>query len=285
MQILLAKPLVSKWKLDLIERVKAFQKKRGLPPGLAVFLIGEDAASQVYVRKKIEACSQVGIRHWEEIQPSSASPEKVKARIKELNKNPEVHGILIQLPLPPSWDAEELISCLSPQKDPDGLTLENRGLLWLGKPRVVPCTPLGIMELLKFYKIPLEAKRAVVVGRSQIVGLPLFQQLLKHNVTVTLCHSRTKNLREHTSQADLVFCCTGQKHLLQKEDFKKGAVVIDVGIHREKGGLTGDVQPEGLEGWLSGITPVPGGVGPMTIMMLLFNTIQLAEKSFQNGES
>ena len=276
MQILEGKSPASHEMACLKPEVERIKKSCDFLPGLAVILVGEDPASQIYVGRKIKACAKAGLQSWKKELPSSITLSELKSQIQEFNNNPEVHGILVQLPLPSSLNSEEVLSYINPHKDPDCLTLENRALFWAGTPRVIPCTPFGIMKTLKFYDIPIEGRTAVVVGRSQIVGLPLAGQLLSHNATVTVCHSRTKNLREHTSQADIVIACAGQRGFLGKEDFKKGAVVVDVGIHRGSQGLEGDVKKEGLENWLSGITPVPGGVGPMTIAMLVANTVHLA---------
>lgn len=279
MKILEGKSPASHEMARLKPEVERIKKACGFPPGLAVILAGDDPASRIYVGRKIKACQKAGLRSWKkEYLPSVTLPE-LKKQIQEFNENPEIHGILVQLPLPSSLDSEGILSCVSPHKDPDGLTLKNRGLFWTGTPRVIPCTPLGIIKMLKFYEIPIEGQAAVVVGRSQIVGLPMAGQLLSHNATVTLCHSHTEDLREHTSQADIVVVCAGQKGLLGREDFKKGAVVVDVGIHRGEQGLEGDVRKEGLENWLSAVTPVPGGVGPMTIAMLVANTVHLASLS------
>ena len=256
--------------------VEEIKKTCGFPPGLAVILVGEDPASQIYVNRKIKACTRSGLYSCKKEYPPSVTLSELKKQIQEFNNNPKIHGILVQLPLPPSLNSEEVLSCISPQKDPDGLTLENRALLWAGLPRVIPCTPLGIMKILQFHNIPLKGRHAVVVGRSQIVGLPTANRLLSHNATVTVCHSQTENLREHTRRADIVIASAGKKGLLGREDFKKGAVVVDVGIHRGPEGLTGDVRGEGLEDRLSALTPVPGGVGPMTIAMLVSNTVRLA---------
>ena len=265
-------------------KIEKFKKAQGFPPGLTVILAGEDPASHIYVERKIRACAVAGIHSWKKEYPSAVTLPELKDQIKKLNTDPKVHGILVQLPLPASLNEDEVLSCISPRKDPDGLTPENQALLWAGAPRVVPCTPLGIIHLLKFYNIPLKGRRVVVVGRSRIVGLPLARQFLAHNATVTVCHSHTKSLREHTSQGDIVVVCAGRRGLLGREDFKKGAVVVDVGIHRGDGGLTGDVRRDGLEERLFGLTPVPGGVGPMTIAMLLTNTVHLAELSLANQQ-
>ena len=270
---------------ELKSRAAKMKGQCGRPPGLAVILAGENPASQIYVKRKIKACSKLGFYSVLKEFPAAAQASDLKSQIEEWNGAPEIHGILVQLPLPPSIREEEVFSRLKPEKDPDGLTLENKALLWAGSPRVIPCTPKGIITLLKRHSIPLEGRRAVVVGRSQIVGLPMARQLLFHNATVTVCHSRTQNLREAVSQGDIVVACAGRKGLLGKEDFKKGAAVVDVGIHRTSSGgkvlLEGDVRTEGLSDHLSALSPVPGGVGPMTIAMLLENTYRLAQLSLK----
>ncbi|RME15467.1 MAG: bifunctional methylenetetrahydrofolate dehydrogenase/methenyltetrahydrofolate cyclohydrolase FolD [Bdellovibrio sp.] len=260
--------------------VEKYTQKVGHPPGLAVLLIGDDPASQVYVRNKEKACKEVGIRSVLHHLSENTSSNELYSLINHLNKDPSIQGILIQLPLPPHLQSEQILNWISPHKDVDGLTLENVGRLFSGRPRVVPCTPAGVMKILEHYQIPVEGKEAVVIGRSHIVGLPMFQLLQKANATVTLCHSRTPNLQAHTQKADLVVVAAGKPGLLGREDFKKDAVVIDVGIHREivdgKTRLCGDVRSDELKDWVKAITPVPGGVGPMTITMLLFNTMELA---------
>ncbi len=266
---------------NLKSRVLNFQKKYSTVPGLAVVLVGDDSASRVYVRQKLKQCSNVGFHSVLKEFPSDVRAHDLKKQIKEFNEDPKFHGILVQLPLPSSLKEEEVLSWLDPKKDVDGLTLENKALLWSNRPRVIPCTPLGIIRLLKHYKISIEGQKALVVGRSQIVGLPMAQQLLFHQATVTICHSKTKNLKQECSQADIVIACAGKKALLNKDYFKKDAVVVDVGIHRvvknSKTYLVGDVQPDGLENHLKALSPVPGGVGPMTIAMLLENTLHLSE--------
>lgn len=246
-------------------------------PGLSVILVGDDPASAIYVRNKIKACEKLGFYSLLKKQPANVSQADLKKLIQNLNTNEKIHGILVQLPLPSSLNKEDVLSYIEPQKDVDSLTLENKALLWSNQPRVIPCTPQGIMTLLKHYEVPIKGKKALVVGRSQIVGLPMFQQLLSHQATVTVAHSQTKNLSELSRQADIVVVCAGKKGLLAKEDFKKGAVVVDVGIHRSEKGLSGDVKTEGLENHLSAFSPVPGGVGPMTIAMLLKNCFHLAK--------
>ena len=264
---------------ELALKVQNF-KERDVP-GLAVCLIGDDPASQVYVRSKIKACETVGFYSLLKKYPVIISPQELKQEITALNKNPKIHGILVQLPLPSHLCEKEVLSWIDPKKDVDALTLENQALLWSGKPRVAPCTPKGIISLLKYYKISLSSRQAVVVGRSQIVGLPIFQQLLSHNATVTICHSHTSHLSSICQTGDIVVVCAGKRHLLSQKDFKKGAVVVDVGIHKKDNKLYGDVNPEGLESHLFALTPVPGGVGPMTIASLLENCFLLFQQ--QNG--
>lgn len=246
--------------------------------GLGVILVGDDPASQVYVRNKFKACESVGMKSFEVKLPLDVSKVQLKQAITDMNKNPEVTGYLVQLPLPEGFDTEEVIGWIDPKKDADGLTVENLGLLLQGLPRSIPCTPHGVMKILEHFKISAEGKHAVVIGRSQIVGKPMAQLLTAANATVTVCHSRTQNLESFTRQADIVVVAAGKPKFIGKSAFKKEAVVIDVGIHRmDSGKLCGDVNPEGLEGFISALTPVPGGVGPMTITMLLENTYRLAQ--------
>jgi methylenetetrahydrofolate dehydrogenase (NADP+) / methenyltetrahydrofolate cyclohydrolase len=198
--------------------------------------------------------------------------------IKRLNGDPTVDGILVQLPLPKSFDAEAVLDAISPEKDPDGLHFQNVGLMWVGRPRVRSCTPWGVMKILEHYKIPISGKKAVVVGRSNIVGKPMANLLMEAQATVTICHSKTADLRKETLDADIVVMAAGKPRMAGRDHFKKGAVVVDVGIHRlPDGKLCGDVKFEELDGWASAATPVPGGVGPMTIQMLLENTLELAK--------
>lgn len=259
-------------------RVQQFHSQTQITPCLAVVLVGEDPASQVYVRNKIKACDEVGVKSIEKRRPSDISQAQLIKEVQELNANPNVHGILVQLPLPKGLDSEKVLSQISPLKDVDGLDPENLGLLLSDNKRVAPCTPAGVIELLKAHKVSMKGAHAVVVGRSQIVGKPMALLLLAENATVTVCHSQTQDLAHHTRQADIVVVAAGRPEFLGKEHFKLGAVVVDVGIHRKDNGkLCGDVNPQGLEGWLKALSPVPGGVGPMTITMLLENTLQLAE--------
>ena len=272
---------VSQVRLEKIsQQVQQLKSDKGIAPGLAVVLVGEDPASQVYVRKKGEACEQVGIRSFEQKLPEDTSAADLKKLIQELNNNSEVHGILVQLPLPKQLDSDEVLSWIDPKKDPDALTVENMGLCWKGQPRVTSCTPTGVMVILEHYDIDVAGKYAVVIGRSNIVGKPMAQLLQSANATVTVCHSRTPDLSRFTREADIVVVAAGKPQMLGKDDFKEGSVVVDVGIHRQeingKPKLCGDVRFEELEGWVQAATPVPGGVGPMTITMLLENTLKLA---------
>lgn len=267
-------------RLDLLKtRIQEHPIAQKLSPGLAVILVGEDPASQVYVKNKINASAKVGIRSFEFRLPANVEKQKLVELIKALNENREVHGILLQLPLPVHLPARELVNLISPEKDPDGQTVVNQGLLALGRPRVIACTPKGIMSLLNHYKIPLAGQSVVVVGRSEIVGRPMAQALLAADATVTICHSKTVHIEKWTRQADIVIVAAGKRGLLGASAFKQGAVVIDVGIHRmEIDGrmkLTGDVRLEELAGLCRAWSPVPGGVGPMTIVSLLENTFDL----------
>lgn len=283
MQILDGK-LVSESRRQKIKgEVAQFTLDAGRAPGLAVILVGEDPASQVYVGNKIKACADVGIHSFEHKVGASTTALQLKFIIQALNENPKVDGILLQLPLPKHLDAEEAISNIAPSKDADCLTPENLGLLWSGRPRTTPCTPWGVMVILEHYGINPEGMNAVVVGRSNIVGKPMAHLLVQANATVTVCHSKTKDLSEYTRHADLVVVAAGKPEMLGRDDFRKDSIVIDVGIHRKgvsatgKSKLCGDVRFKELEDYARAVTPVPGGVGPMTITMLLENTLRLAQ--------
>ena len=283
MKILNGKALSEKIFQNIFDEVQSLKQQNSLTPGLAVCLAGDNPASALYVKNKIKACEKAGFYSLLKKFPKNISKESLKKEILALNAESKIHGILVQLPLPEGLCEREVLSWLDPKKDVDALTLENKALLWEGNPRVTPCTPKGIISLLKHYNISIKGKRAVVVGRSQIVGLPLFQQLLSQNATVTLCHSHTKNLSEVCRSADIVSACAGVKGLLSRKDFKKGAVVVDVGIHRVNNKLYGDVNTEGLEDHLSALSPVPGGVGPMTIASLLENCLYLAKSNCRSN--
>ena len=277
MTLIDGKAVAAQVRQQLTAKVEAFKQTHGRPPCLGVILVGEDPASQVYVRNKHRACEQVGMTSRQVVLSAETTESHLKAEVDKLNGDPEVDGFLVQLPLPGGLSAEAVKNWIDPKKDADGLTPENLGLLVAGTPRVVSCTPLGVMELIKSTGYDLEGKNAVVVGRSQIVGLPMSLLLTQANATVTICHSKTKNLQQKTREADVVVVAAGKPKMLGQGDFKKDALVIDVGIHRTENGLCGDVDFENVKDQVGYITPVPGGVGPMTIAMLLQNTIKLAE--------
>lgn len=263
----------------LKQAVFDFSLQHGRSPTLAVILVGDNPASQVYVRNKQLACADVGLNSLKYHLEQDSSQQKVLQQIQELNQNPTVDGILLQLPLPAQLNAEVLIEAIDPSKDVDGFTSTNLGRLLTGsKKAVLPCTPKGIVQLLKDYQIPLQGQNVVVVGRSLIVGKPAGLLFLQENATVTFAHSKTQDLRRHLHQADIAIIAAGSVGFLSAVDFKKGAVLIDVGIHRVQDRWMGDVNPEGLQDVLSAASPVPGGVGPMTITSLLENTLLLAQR-------
>ncbi|HUW36490.1 MAG TPA: bifunctional methylenetetrahydrofolate dehydrogenase/methenyltetrahydrofolate cyclohydrolase FolD [Rhodocyclaceae bacterium] len=252
---------------------------RGVTPCLAVILVGEDPASSVYVRNKVAACEKAGVRSLKDVYPAEVDPAVVFARISELNADPGVHGILVQLPLPKRFDADAVLEAIDPEKDVDGFHAENVGALMQGKPRFIPCTPYGVMEMLKSRGVPLKGAEAVIVGRSNIVGKPMAMLLLAAGCTVTICHSQTRDLACHTRRADILVAAVGRARMITGDMVKQGATVIDVGINRlPDGKLCGDVDFASASEVAGIITPVPGGVGPMTITMLLANTIEAAER-------
>ena len=252
---------------------------RGVRPGLAVVLAGEDPASHVYVRNKTVACAEVGIRTFDHRLPASVTQAELLALVDELNRNPEVDGILVQLPLPAGIDARQVLLAISPLKDVDGFHPENLGRLLMGEPRFVACTPLGVMRLLQESQTPLAGADAVVIGRSNIVGKPLAALLISADCTVTVCHSRTRDLAERVRRADVVVAALGRAETVKGDWIKPGATVIDVGTNRRADGkLVGDVAFAEAVTRARAITPVPGGVGPMTIAMLLSNTLQSAKR-------
>lgn len=249
-------------------------------PCLAVVLVGDDPASQVYVSHKIKACAEAGVKSVEKRLPADTTIDALLTTVSELNADPGVNGILVQLPLPDHLREFEdaVISAIDPLKDSDGLHIVNLGLLAAGKAQVAPCTPSGVIELLKKHKIEMAGKNAVVIGRSQIVGKPMALLLLQENATVTICHSKTQDLKSHLDSADIVVVAAGRPEFLGKDDFAPGKVIVDVGIHRkENGKLCGDVRFDELVDSAKAMTPVPGGVGPMTIAMLLENTFKLTQ--------
>ena len=243
--------------------------------GLATVLVGDDPASHVYINLKQKAAEAAGMQARDLKLPADTSQEDLLATIAELNADDEVDGLLVQLPLPEHLDEDAVIEAIAPEKDIDGIHPFNAGRLYLGRSGLVPATPLGIMRILDEYEIPLEGARAVVVGRSAIVGKPIAHLLLQRNATVTICHSRTRDLARHTLDADVLVAAVGRMHLIDAGMVKSGAAVIDVGIHRTDEGLFGDVDPDAAER-AAYITPVPGGVGPLTIAMLMANTVKAA---------
>jgi len=255
----------------------AILASKGVKPGLAVVLVGDDPASQVYVRQKEKACDEVGFASFMRYLPASTDERELLDLIDGLNSDPAVHGILVQLPLPKHIDKDRVAEAIGPEKDVDGFHPINVGRLTLGIETMEPCTPKGIVYLLEHYGINIEGKRAVVVGRSNIVGKPVSILLLSRNATVTVCHSRTKDLPSVTRQADILVAATGKPKMITSSMVKDGAVVVDVGITRTQSGLIGDVDFDAVKEVASYITPVPGGIGPMTIAMLLLNTLKAAE--------
>lgn len=267
----------TKLKSELIQKVELL-KKKGIDPCLATILVGNDQASAIYIRNKHKACSELGIKTKDNTMPSSIEEEKLIEVINSLNNDSSVHGILLQLPLPSHIDQFEVINKIKPTKDVDGLTYQNAGLLLNKKSSLIPCTPLGVMELFNYYKIELEGKDIVIINRSILVGKPLLLLLLEKDATVTICHSKTRNLEEKLRRADIIITAVGNRKLftLKPEHVKEDVVIIDIGISRENGKIIGDTDFNRVAPKASWITPVPGGVGPMTITMLLNNTIKAA---------
>jgi len=279
------KAIASRVRAEVAEQVAAFRQRTGCVPGLATVLVGDDPASAVYVGGKQRACAEVGMAAFDRRLPADATRERVAAELHALNADAAVSGVLLQLPLPGHLDGPSLTELIDPDKDVDGLTPVNAGLLSLGRPGLRPCTPMGVMELLTQSGVALEGAEAVVVGRSNLFGKPMAQLLLGENATVTVCHSRTRDLAATCARADVLIAAVGRPRLLGGEHVKPGAVVIDVGMSRltpeqanNKSGLVGDVDFEAASPIAAAITPVPGGVGPMTIAFLLRNTLQAAER-------
>lgn len=251
----------------------------GHTPGLAVVVVGDDPASAVYVRNKQQGCSDTGIYSEKHALPADATSEQLLDLVQELNRRAEIHGVLVQLPLPPHIDEDAVLEAIAPEKDVDGFHPVNVGRMVVGKEALLPCTPHGCMVLLEEMGVDLSGKEAVVVGRSNIVGKPVAMMLLERNATVTICHSRTTDLPSVVGRADVVVVAVGRPELVKGSWLKPGAVVIDVGINRVDGRLVGDVEYESASDVASAVTPVPGGVGPMTIAMLLENTVRAAERA------
>lgn len=258
------------------DEVKDFAAERGRTPLLVTVIVGDDPASEVYVRNKHRACEEVGMGSRHHGLPAATSEAELLELVGQLNADPEVDGILVQLPVPEQIDPDRIVAAIDPTKDVDGLTPVSAGLLAHGMPGLVPCTPAGVMELLRSEGIELEGAEAVVVGRSKLVGVPVSRLLLAANATVTVCHSRTRDLASVCRRADVLVAAVGSPRLLGVEAVKPGAVVIDVGVNRTDDGLVGDVDFEAAAEVAAAITPVPGGVGPMTIAMLLVNTLAAA---------
>ena len=272
-------------RLELLKRASALAAN-GMRAGLAVIRVGDHAASSIYVRNKITACGEAGIYSQDIRLPETADESTLLGQIRMLNNDARIHGILVQLPLPPSFSPDRVFEAISPLKDVDGFHPTNIGLLAIGHPRFVPCTPLGVMKLIEHERIGPEGKHAVVVGRSNIVGKPMALLLLQKGATVTICNSKTPNLGSMTRSAEILVVAAGRPKLITAEMVKPGAVVIDVGINRlADGKLAGDVDFQALLGTAGHLTPVPGGVGPMTITMLLENTIASAERALATART
>lgn len=270
---------------EVAELASKLKQDTGIVPGLAAVLVGDDPASEIYVRNKRKACEKVGIYSEEHKLPAETTEEQLLGLVNKLNEDTKIHGILVQLPLPGHIDETKILRTVSPLKDVDGFHPYNVGLLVEGNPRFVSCTPGGIIKMLDFYNIDIKGKEVVVVGRSNIVGKPVSMLLLHRHGTVTICHSRTKDLKEVTGRADILVAAIGRANFITADMVKDGAVVIDVGINRKDDGkLTGDVDFEAVSEKASYITPVPGGVGPMTIAMLLYNTYLSAKSTAESNK-
>jgi methylenetetrahydrofolate dehydrogenase (NADP+) / methenyltetrahydrofolate cyclohydrolase len=276
-ELLDGKKLSSKIKENLKKDTAEFIEKNGVTPGLAVILVGDDPASHAYVSMKSKACKEVGIYSVMHEMPSTVTESDILSTIQMINENPKIHGLLVQLPLPKHVDSTKILEAIAPAKDVDGFHPFNLGRLVAGLDSFVPCTPLGVMELLKEYGIDVKGKNCVVVGASNIVGKPMASLLLNAGATVDICHIHTRELKEHTLRADMIFVGVGKPNLITADMVKDGAVIVDIGINRVGDKLVGDVAYEEVSKKCSFITPVPGGVGPMTIAMLLSNTLKAAK--------
>lgn len=277
------KEVAKKIRADIANEI-ADLKSKGVIPGLAVVIIGEDPASQSYVRSKQKACEKLGMHSVKHALPKDTSEKDLLSLINTLNHDDRIHGILVQLPLPKHMDERHIIESIDPRKDVDGFHPVNVGKVSIGEDGFKPCTPYGVIKLLEHYDIEISGKHAVVLGRSNIVGKPAATLLLQKNATVTVCHSRTKDLESITRTADIIVVAIGRPFYLTKEMVKEGAVIIDVGINRIESGLVGDVDFENVKDVAGHITPVPGGVGPMTITMLMNNTLKAAKKIAFDGK-
>ena len=278
MNLIDGKKTAAEIRAELKDRAEAFERKSGRKAGLAVLLIGDDKASEVYVRNKERACGEVGISSYTYRLPADASQEEAEGLVMRLAEDDRVDGILVQLPLPAHLDEKKLLGRIPAEKDADGFSAENMGKLAKGEGGTPACTPRGVMELLKRYNVTVRGKHAVVVGRSKIVGRPMALLLLNADATVTVCHSKTEDLKGICLQADILIAAVGKPRFITADMVKEGAVVVDVGINRSEGKLAGDVDFEAVKEKASLITPVPGGVGPMTVAMLLKNCVDAAER-------
>ncbi len=279
MQILDGKAFAADYRLKLAEKVKNLKETDNIVPGLAVVIIGEDPASQIYVRNKMKACEAAGIKSFNVVLPETITQSEAEEEVKKLAENSEVDGIIVQLPLPKKFDEKRILSLIPVEKDVDGLSSENLGKLLKGEDSLISCTPYGIIELLKGYGVKFAGKTAVVLGRSNMVGKPVAALLLRENATVTVCHSKTENIALHTKNADILVAAIGKAKFVTADMVKDGAIVVDVGINRIDGKIYGDVDYESVKDKCSLITPVPGGVGPMTVTMLLQNTFNACIKN------
>ena len=277
-QILDGKVMSETLRKEIAERTVRL-KEQGVTPGLAVILVGDDPASEIYVRNKGNGCAEVGIYSRTIRMPAETKQEELEAAIEELNADKAIHGILVQLPLPKHLDEQAALARILPEKDVDGFHLINAGHMLTGTEGVVACTPRGALYMIKTTGLDLAGKEAVVIGRSNIVGKPMAMLLLRENCTVTICHSRTVNLKDHTRRADILVAAVGKAGFVTADMVKHGAVVIDVGINRVDGKVKGDVDFDAVKEVAGWITPVPGGVGKMTITMLLANTVEAAERT------
>ena len=279
-QIINGKEIAAAVRQEIRKEVEEL-KEKGFVPGLAVILVGDNQASQTYVRNKEKACLDLGMHSVLIKKPATLSQEELIENINELNQDDSIHGILVQLPLPTHIDEKAIIEAISPDKDVDGFHPINIGRMMTGQSAFLPCTPYGVMVMLQHINYNLEGKHVVVVGRSNIVGKPQGQLMLNANATVTICHSKTKDLAYYTKQADVIVAAVGKRNTITADHIKEGAVIIDVGMNRnDEGKLCGDVDYEGVLEKASYVTPVPGGVGPMTITMLMKNTVQSAQKAY-----
>ena len=276
-EILDGKVMSERLRAEIAERVTAL-KEKGITPGLAVILVGNDPASEIYVRNKGKGCKEVGMYSRTIRLPEETTQEELNSEIEKLNADSAIHGILVQLPLPKHLDEQDALAKILPEKDVDGFHLINAGHMLTGTPGVVACTPKGALYMIKSTGVDLSGKEAVVIGRSNIVGKPMAMLLLQQNCTVTMCHSRTQNLAEHTRRADILVAAVGKAGFVTADMVKPGAIVIDVGINRVDGKVKGDVDFDAVKEVAGWITPVPGGVGKMTITMLLMNTVEAAER-------